>query len=57
MQSSRAGSGRVPGRFRLIERGMVSAYNLTPQMARVLLMVALTRSDDPVELRRIFAEY
>ena len=57
VQSSRAGSGRVPGRVRLIERGMVSADNLTPQKARVLLMVALTRSDDPVELRRIFAEY
>lgn len=57
VQSNRAGSGRVPHRARLVERGMVSADNLTPQKARVLLMVALTRTDDIAELRRIFAEY
>lgn len=57
VQSSRAGSGRVPRRARLIERGMVSADNLTPQKARVLLMVALSQTSDIGELRRIFAEY
>ena len=57
VQSSRAGSGRVPNRVRLIERGMVSADNLTPQKARVLLMVALSKTNDISELRRIFAEY
>ncbi|MFY0611433.1 MAG: asparaginase [Hyphomicrobiaceae bacterium] len=57
VQSSRAGSGRVPGRVRLLERGMVSADNLTPQKARILLMVALTQTDDTADLRRIFAEY
>jgi len=57
VQSSRAGSGRVPARARLIESGMISADNLTPQKARVLLMIALTRTSDAAELRRIFSEY
>lgn len=57
VQSNRAGSGRVPGRAKLLERGFVSADSLTPQKARVLLMVALTKTSDVTELRRIFAEY
>lgn len=57
VQSSRAGSGRVPHRKALISRGFVSADNLNPQKARVLLMVALTKTSDTGELRRIFAEY
>jgi L-asparaginase len=57
VQSTRAGTGRVPARKGLIERGMVSADNLTPQKARILLMVAFTQTSDIDELRRIFAEY
>lgn len=57
VQSTRAGSGRVPGRVKLFERGFVSGDNLTPQKARILLMVALTATSDAGELRRIFAEY
>ncbi len=57
VQSSRAGSGRVPQRKALKPRGFVSADNLNPQKARVLLMVALSKTSDPDELRRIFAEY
>ena len=57
VQSSRAGSGRVPNRKQLIERGFVSADTLNPQKARVLLMVALSKTSDVTELRRIFAEY
>jgi L-asparaginase len=57
VQSTRAGSGRVPARARLLDRGMVSADNLTPQKARILLMVALTKTDDITELRRMFSEY
>lgn len=57
VQSSRAGSGRVPQRKALISRGFVAADNLNPQKARVLLMVALTKTTDTQELRRIFAEY
>lgn len=35
----------------------VSAIHLTPGKARILLMVALTRTKDPRELQRIFEEY
>src|SRR5262249_11041485 len=55
--SSRAGSGRVLPRAVLRERGFVVADNLSPQKARVLAMVALTRTDDPSEVQRIFDEY
>ena len=47
--------------YRMPERrrapGTVLADNLTPQKARVLLTVALTKTDNPVELQRIFDEY
>jgi L-asparaginase len=39
------------------ELGMVPADNLNPQKARVLLMLALTQTNDPQEIRRMFAEY
>ena len=55
--SSRAGSGRVLPRTMLRERGFVAADNLNPQKARVLAMLALTRTDDPVEVQRLFDEY
>jgi len=55
--SSRAGSGRVLPRTMLRERGFVVADNLNPQKARVLAMLALTRTDDPVEVQRLFDEY
>jgi L-asparaginase len=55
--SSRAGSGRVLPRRLLRERGFVAADNLNPQKARVLAMLALTRTDDPAEVQRMFDEY
>ena len=55
--SSRAGSGRVLPRTALRERGFVAADNLNPQKARVLAMLALTRTDDPIEIQRMFDEY
>jgi L-asparaginase len=55
--SSRAGSGRVLPRTTLRERGFVVADNLNPQKARVLAMLALTRTDDPAEVQRMFDEY
>ena len=55
--SSRAGSGRVLPRTSLREAGFVVADNLNPQKARVLGMLALTRSDDPAEVQRMFDEY
>ncbi|MEN9592012.1 MAG: hypothetical protein RJA21_464 [Gemmatimonadota bacterium] len=36
---------------------MVTAQHLTPAKARILLMVALTRTKDPVEIQRYFLRY
>jgi L-asparaginase len=55
--SSRAGSGRVLPRTVVRERGFVVADNLNPQKARVLAMLALTRTDDVAEVQRMFDEY
>jgi L-asparaginase len=57
MQSTRAGSGRVFPTTRLREAGILPADNLTPQKARILLSLALTRTGDPAEIARIFATY
>lgn len=54
VRTSRTGSGQV-GTW---GRGtFLGADDLLPQKARILLMLALTRTDDPAELRRIFAAY
>ncbi len=36
---------------------MLSVQHLTPQKARILLMLALTRTRDPVDIQRMFREY
>lgn len=41
----------------LASRPQVVAQHLTPQKARILLMLALTRTTDPKELQRYFLEY
>jgi L-asparaginase len=53
--ASRAGSGRTfpAGRYRA--EGFLNADNLTPQKARILLMLALTRSRDRTEIEALFA--
>ena len=58
VQSSRAGSGRViPESESLRRSGFVGSDTLTPQKARILLMLALTRTADPQEIKRMFATY
>jgi L-asparaginase len=57
MQSTRAGSGRVFSTTKLAEAGFIPADNLTPQKARILLALALTKTSDPEEIKRIFATY
>ena len=55
--ASRAGSGRVvPLRTAHPALSLV-ADNLTPQKARILLMLALTRTSDRQEIQRMFSEY
>ncbi len=55
--SSRAGSGRVFGTTKKRDLGFIEADNLTPQKARILLMLALTRTQHPADIARIFGEY
>ena len=55
--STRAGSGRVHAGYRAREQGFLSADNLNPQKARILLAMALTLTSDPAEINRIFQTY
>ncbi|WP_270937183.1 asparaginase [Falsiroseomonas oryzae] len=53
--SSRAGSGRAFPTRRYGEQGFLTADNLNPQKARVLLMLALTRTRDRAAIAKLFA--
>lgn len=55
--SSRAGSGRTFQSSKIVQSGFICADNLNPQKARILLQLALTRTRDPAEIKRIFATY
>jgi L-asparaginase len=57
VRSSRTGNGRVIGREEYDAMGLVPADTLSPQKARILLMLALTRTHDLIEIKRIFTEY
>ena len=57
VHSTRVGTGRVADVPSRRVPNTVLADNLPPQKARVLLSVALTKTNDPVELQRIFNEY
>lgn len=57
VQCTRAGSGRVPPTTRLQLSGFLLADNLNPQKARILLSLALTVTDDPAEISRMFRTY
>jgi len=51
--TSRTGSGRVNG----AGQTMIPAADLNAQKARVLLMLALTRTTEAAEVRKVFAAY
>jgi L-asparaginase len=57
VRSSRTGDGRVVGREDYDAMGLIPADTLSPQKARILLMLALTRTSELDEIRRIFTEY
>lgn len=57
VQGTRAGSGRVADVPSKRAPGVVLADNLTPQKARILLMLGLTVTNDPAELQRMFDTY
>jgi L-asparaginase len=53
--SQRAGMGRVkPSKTR---PRLIAADNLTPQKARILLILGLTKTKDPEELQQMFQEF
>ncbi len=54
VQCSRAASGRVAPRRRLRESGIVAGEDLSPQKARILLMLALTTTRDVAAIQHLF---
>ncbi|MBI4529770.1 MAG: asparaginase [Deltaproteobacteria bacterium] len=52
--TSRGGRGRIPANW---EDPFVQGDTLVAQKARILLMLALTKTKDPREIQRIFNEY
>jgi L-asparaginase type II len=57
VRASRVGNGRVIASPQDEALSMIPADTLNPQKARILLMLALTKTHDPKEIRRMFAEY
>jgi L-asparaginase len=57
VRSSRTGNGRVIGSKDYDDLGFIPADTLNPQKSRILLMLALTRTNDLSEIRRMFSEY
>jgi L-asparaginase len=57
VKSDRKGSGRVVESEKQAGLGIVTADNLPPHKARILLRLALTKTKDPKEIQRMFNEY
>src|SRR5215831_3811346 len=57
VQCSRAASGRVAPRRRLRESGIVAGEDLSPQKARILLMLALSTTTDITAIQQAFSTY
>jgi L-asparaginase len=53
IQSSRAGSGRVPTMDRQAAAGIIGADNLNPQKARIFLALALNHTTDAAQIREM----
>ena len=55
--ATQAGSGRVMRTRRFTEDGYIVADNLSPRKARILLMLALTKTADNEEIQRMMMAY
>ena len=55
--ATQTGNGRVMRTRRFVEDGYIAADNLAPKKARILLMLALTKTNDPDEIQRMMLEY
>jgi len=59
VRSSRTGSGLVVRNVEVDDDklGFIASMELTPQKARILLMLALMNTNDPVKLQQVFMRY
>ena len=65
VMTARAGSGRIPARSRPADapsltprqEHMIQGEDLSPVKARILLMLALTKTQSGADIQRIFVEY
>lgn len=57
VRASRVGSGLVTPQNYDADSKFIRADNLTPQKARILLMLALTKTQNPVEIQAFFDQY
>ncbi len=57
VRSARVGNGRVVANATYDAMNMIPADSLNPQKARVLLMLALTKTRDVKDIARMFREY
>lgn len=57
VRSSRTGSGIVTPYAKYDQLGFIASGSLNPQKARILLMLALTKTTDLKEIQRMFNEY
>ena len=57
VRSARVGAGRVIRDDNRQEPGFVAADNLSPQKARILPELALTKTTNPDEIQKMFDEY
>jgi L-asparaginase len=59
VRSSRPGSGLVVRNVEVDDDklGFIAAMELSPQKARILLMLALMKINDPAKLQQAFMQY
>jgi L-asparaginase type II len=57
VMTARTRAGRVQDTPRRRETGIIPGDNLVPEKARILLQLALSKTTDPKEIKRIFDEY
>ena len=55
--TTRTGGGRIAGRVTSPARLQIQGEDLAPVKARILLMLALTKTRDGTEIQRMFSEY
>jgi L-asparaginase len=57
VRASRVGEGRIMADDQWQEPGMIAADNLSPHKAALLLCLALTQTQDPARIQKMFDEY